>query len=460
MAIVYAIGHILRDIREDKGVSVQTVQNMTAIDSTLLSRIENGRRLPTIEQIQQLSKVYGVEERNLLVQRESDKIVSSLGCPDLASETLKVAEAKVRYGEQYLPLFQETIYPKPIGIESRRYIGSKAKLTDWIMDIIVSSTKDIHSFCDIFAGTGSVSNSAIHNFDKVIINDFLYSNNVIYKAFFGKGEWDEEKLYDIINRYNTLDTSSLDDNYFSVNFGGKYYEYNISKQIGFIRQDIEDLKPALTDKEYNILLATLIYNIDRLANTVGHFEAYIKKPIKEQPLRMRMIDAHAYENVEIYQKDANELAKNLNCDLVYIDPPYNSRQYCRFYHLYETLIKWDKPTLYGTALKPTPENMSKYCTSKASNYFENLVANLNARYFVVSYNNTYHSKSKSSENKIQLEEIKSILEKCGETKVYEHTHAAFNTGKTDFEDHKEILFVTQVNEERKRDSFSSILRWG
>lgn len=167
MAIVYAIGHILRDIREDKGVSVQTVQNMTAIDSTLLSRIENGRRLPTIEQIQQLSKVYGVEERNLLVQRESDKIVSSLGCPDLASETLKVAEAKVRYGEQYLPLFQETIYPKPIGIESRRYIGSKAKLTDWIMDIIVSSTKDIHSFCDIFAGTGSVSNRAIHNFDKL-----------------------------------------------------------------------------------------------------------------------------------------------------------------------------------------------------------------------------------------------------------------------------------------------------
>lgn len=457
---MYAIGHILKDIREDKGITVQSVQNLTAIDATLLSRIENGKRLPTIEQILQLSRVYDIDEHRLIVQRESDRIVSSVAYPEYASEVLQVAEAKVRYGAQYLSLFQEKIYPKPIGMESRRYIGSKAKLTEWIMSVIAASTDHAHTFCDIFAGTGTVSHSAINTYDKVVVNDFLYSNNVIYKAFFGPGEWDEDKLYEIITRYNALNPDELQDNYFSENYGGKFYEYGLSKQIGHIRQDIEDIRGTLTEKEYCILLATLIYNIDRLANTVGHFDAYIKKPIKTQPLRMRLIDVQTSDKVEIHQCDSNELARTIDTDVVYIDPPYNSRQYCRFYHLYETLVKWDKPTLYGTALKPAPENMSRYCTSKAVNSFEDLVANLHTRYLVVSYNNTYHSKSKSSENKIRLEDIRRILEMCGDTEVHEHSHAAFNTGKTEFEDHKELLFVTKVDDKKKRESFASLLRRG
>ena len=129
--------------------------------------------------------------------------------------------------------------------------------------------------------------------------------------------------------------------------------------------------------------------------------------------------------------------------MVYIDPPYNSRQYCRFYHLYETLVKWDKPQLYGVALKPKPENMSLYCSTKAVNVFEKLIYSLNTKYLVVSYNNTYQSKSKSSENKIKLSQIETILSNCGETKVFERSHQFFNTGKTEFNNHKELLFITK-----------------
>ena len=64
--------------------------------------------------------------------------------------------------------------------------------------------------------------------------------------------------------------------------------------------------------------------------------------------------------------------------MIYIDPPYNSRQYCRFYHVYENLVKWDKPILSGVAMKPPAENMSKYCTSKAPEAFSDLVKNLDA----------------------------------------------------------------------------------
>ena len=105
-------------------------------------------------------------------------------------------------------------------------------------------------------------------------------------------------------------------------------------------------------------------------------------------------------------------------------------------------MKWDCPTLHGVARKPAPENMSEYCRSGALAAFTNLVRRIRCKYLVVSYNNTYSSKSKSSENKITLEELKAALEKVGETSIYTHRHGFFNAGKTDFNDHKEYLFVT------------------
>lgn len=456
---MYGVCQILKEIREHRGIALQTVHASSGIHLAQLSRIENGKRLPTIEQLKILAKIYECDERKLIIQRESDRIVESLPYPDIASETLQVAEAKVAYGAQYLTLFPELIVAPTIQLESRRYIGNKASLTEWIMDIIRNHTGARGSFCDIFAGSGSVSKKAIPLFDRVIINDFLFSNNIIYKGFFGNGEWSQEKVSEIIAAYNSTDVDSLPENYFSVNFGGKFFEYKLSKLIGYIREDLEEMKPNLTKKEFAVLLASLIYSIDKYANTVGHFDAYIKKPIAERPFRLKMIAAQNCSNVKIYREDANTLARTISCDVAYIDPPYNSRQYCRFYHIYENLVKWEKPALYGVALKPAPENMSGYCTSRAPQCFEDLIMNLNAKYFVVSYNNTYYSKSTSSANKIQLRQILNVLNMCGETKVFEHAYNAFNTGKTEFNDHKELLFVTRVDEEKKRKALSSVLCW-
>lgn len=197
--------------------------------------------------------------------------------------------------------------------------------------------------------------------------------------------------------------------------------------------------------------------MDRIANTLGHFEAYIKKEIKPRKFIMRLIDVRSIEGVTIYKEDANELARQVHTDIVYLDPPYNSRQYSRFYHVYEVLVKWNKPELKGDARKPAEENMSDYCRTKAFNAFTDLVANIDAKYIVVSYNNTYKSKSSSSENKIKLEQIEDVLNKCGTTKVYTHKHQAFNAGKTEFDDHKEYLFITKVDNEKRNSSFSTIL---
>lgn len=442
---MYAIGQILRVLREERGMQLYNAQEATGIEATLLSRIETGKRLPTIEQVRKLAQIYQFDDRELLIQRESDRILTTVESRDITLEALKVAGDKLQLGEQYIQKCIEEIFNSPLSLEGRRYIGSKSKLSEWIMDIINTETSNVNTFCDIFAGTGVIANKALQSYPRVMVNDFLFSNNVIYKAFFEPGEWDNMLISKYLTYYNSLNPDSLDDNYFSINYGGKYYDYNVSKSIGFIREHIEVHKKELTDKEYNILLATLIYNIDKLANTVGHFDAYIKKPIKSQKLILRPINAAAYGGVEIYREDSNSLAKRLHCDVVYIDPPYNSRQYCRFYHLYETLVKWDKPQLFGVALKPAPENMSQYCSVKAVDAFRDLVTSIDAKYIVVSYNNTYNSKSHSSENKIKLEQIRSILEGLGRTKVFDKAYRFFNTGKTEFDDHKELLFVTHKN---------------
>ena len=121
--------------------------------------------------------------------------------------------------------------------------------------------------------------------------------------------------------------------------------------------------------------------------------------------------------------------------------------YSRFYHLIETIVKWDKPDLFGVALKPKPENMSEYCTAAAINAFKELVSDLRCKYIVVSYNNTYSSKSKSSENKMTLESIRRVLEKKGATEQFAIKHQAFNAGKTNFDNHQEILFITKTEGE-------------
>lgn len=365
---------------------------------------------------------------------------------------------------------EETEKDSLLHIENRRYIGCKNKLADWIFTVINSNIKDAHSFCDIFAGTGVIAQRAIiaqhitdtvdsvRTFDNVIINDFLYSNEVIYKAFFGNLEWNRRKVEELIQAFNAIDPNDIGDNYFSLNYGNRFFDINSAKKIGEIRQRIEDSREKLTEKEYCVLLASLIYSMDRIANTLGHFDAYIRKEISRKGFNMQLIDARCYENVTIYRQDTNELARHIHADVVYMDPPYNSRQYSRFYHVYETLIHWDNRPLFGVAMKPKEENMSDYCRSSAATAFADLVAHLDARYIAVSYNNTYNSKSSSSENKITLEQIIDTLQKCGDLMIYSQDYKAFDSGKTEMDDHQEYLFITKVDNEKRRRSFPFILR--
>ena len=335
-----------------------------------------------------------------------------------------------------------------LNINNRRYVGSKYKISDKIVDLILKNCKG-DSFFDIFGGTGIMTEKMMAHTNNLIINDFLYSNEIIYKGFFLSNNIDIKKINKIAKRFNQRENFNIkEENYCSINFGNKYFSEDDAYVIGEIREEINNLKDKgnINNEEFSVLLSSLIYSIDKIANTVGHYDAYRKiKNIKDkfEYILIAPINTQG-KNIQIFREDSNELASKIKgIDITFIDPPYNSRQYSRFYHVLENIAKWEKPELYGVAMKPEPDNMSDYCRANANVVFKDLISKLDSKYIVVTYNNTYNSKSNSSRNKIEIEEIEKILRTKGKLKRFSIEHNYFNTGKTEFKDHKEYVYIVE-----------------
>lgn len=341
---------------------------------------------------------------------------------------------------------------KTFRINQRRYLGAKTKLLGFIDDIIKAEKIEFESFADIFAGTGSVANH-FHGKAKIIVNDILDSNHHVYHAFFGKNEISEEKLKRQLEVYNSLDIKKYDENYFSKNFSNTYFDAHNAKKIGIIRDDIDKLfdQNIITPREKSYLLTSLMYALDRIANTVGHYDAYRKIDIPVKKLFLLPLDIkNSPYSADIYKSDANELAKSIKADVVYIDPPYNSRQYSDAYHLLENIATWQKEEVFGVAKKINRSHIkSKYSMKSAGIAFGELIDNLDTKYILVSYNDMGGSGNARSQSRISDHEILSALKRKGEVKIYETDFKQFTTGKSGKNDLKERIFLCKVNSAKK-----------
>lgn len=334
-------------------------------------------------------------------------------------------------------------------INNRRYIGSKTSLLDNIDSVIQKHFNNYDFvFADVFGGTGVVSNYYHEKGCKIIINDILYSNYVCYQTWLSNNEINLLKIEKIIKDFNKLDVHTIEENYFSDKFGGKYFHKNDAKKIGYIREEIETLRKNLTNREYFTLLTSLLYETDKIANTCGHFESFLNKKAIEKGINLRMPNINNKSNSnEIYCEDANKLVKKIKADVFYVDPPYNARQYINFYHVLENLVLWQKPEeLEGNSMKFKRDHLkSDYSKAKAPDVFSDLIDNIDAKLIVVSYNNTYRARSVASNNKITEEQMLSILSKKGRVTKTQIDYKHFNAGKTDFVEHKEFLYVCEVD---------------
>lgn len=332
-------------------------------------------------------------------------------------------------------------------IENRRYLGAKSRMLDFIQEVVQNHTNDVNKVADIFGGTGVVANMFYQQNKDVIINDILDSNYIAYETFFSHSNFNTNKIELLIRQMNEL---PLKNNYVSENYGNKFFSTENAKKIGEAREFIE--QQQLNERERAILLTSLVYAMDKVANTVGHYDAYRRIMDTTAPIVFKKPNIfNGTSKAKLYQEDANQLVRHITADLVYIDTPYNSRQYGDVYHVLENIVDWQKPELYGVAMKPKDRSKTKsdYSTSKAPLAFDDLIQHISSKYILVSYNNMAHKGTGRSNAKISNDEIMKILSKRGHVVRYELPFQAYTTGKTTLTNHKEYLYLVNVETEAK-----------
>ena len=349
---------------------------------------------------------------------------------------------------------------KTTKINNRRYLGNKYKLLDFIKGTVEKECKGITTVADIFAGTGSVASAFSDK--KLITNDLLYFNHVCHIAWFGAEKYDEEKIENLICYYNAI--KPHEENYMSINFADTFFSLEDCRKIGFIREDIEInyKEKKINTRERAILITSLLYAMDKIANTCGHYDAYIKGASFDKHLELciPLASNNNNENNQCYNEDSNQLVERIEADLVYIDPPYNSRQYCDAYHLLENVAKWEKPEVKGVALKMDRTSLkSDYCMSSATKAFEDLISKITAKYILLSYNNMAEKGNGRSNAKISDDDIMRILSRKGKVKVFSEDYKAFSAGKSNITDNQERLFLCECYDYSQKEVIQSPLNY-
>ena len=331
-------------------------------------------------------------------------------------------------------------------LNNRRYLWNKFKLLDFILEVIEKENIKFNSLTDIFAWTWVVWHFFNEKNVKIISNDILKSNYIPLLTFLKTKKEDYKNIDKYLDYLNNLEIPKKD-NYVSINYGNKYFDNNNALLIWKIREEIENMQ--ITENEKNILLSSLVYWIDKVANTCWHYSAFRKKLDKYSRIKLELpnIKSDNNNNNEVYNKDSNELVKEIETDILYIDPPYNSRQYFNSYHVPENIIKWDNADLeWVTKQRKDRKNYkSEYCTIKAKDIFSDLINNVKAKYIIVSYNNTWEKLDARSNSKIKDSEIKEILWKKWDVILHEKDYKYYTTWKnTSIKNHKERLYVCKV----------------
>lgn len=284
-----------------------------------------------------------------------------------------------------------------------RYIGSKGLMLENIQSVINQCTRDVHVVTDIFAGTGTVSRFFKENGYSVLSNDFLYFSYVLNKGVLEMNVPITSKLREMITYLNSLsvenspwfdlETAFIYNNYAPHDRCERmYFQCKNALKIDLVRQEIERLRGEIAATEYFYLLSLLLNAVPYVSNITGTYGAYLKYWDKRtfNDLTLEEVDIQpSNARCKCFNQNATMFARQVECDLVYLDPPYNGRQYMPNYHILETIARYDYPEIKGvTGVRVDPEKMSDFCKkSRAEAAFRDLFDALNCRYILLSYNN-------------------------------------------------------------------------
>lgn len=340
-----------------------------------------------------------------------------------------------------------------------KYIGNKTRLIDFIENCMIDSNIDYKNVVvyDLFSGTGSVSeffkknNCDVYSCDNMnyaIVEQYrkLYFNEEpSFKELYE--ELNTEKLDDVLYYLNNL---PLKKGYYFDNFceegkyNRKFFKMENAEKIDSIRDKIESWKEKLPSEKYNFLVGLLMDSADHVSNTAGTYGAYLKiwRSMALKDLELKKPDFINTGKVSLEVRDVLEFIKNKpKANIVYLDPPYNARQYPAYFSALESIVVNDKQQLNGkTGLRNYEQQKSKFSIkTDVNNTFQELIDNIKADYIVMSY---------STEGIMKKDFIFETLSKKGETTVYDKNYRRFKTNAwtSDETNLKELVFICKVKQ--------------
>lgn len=307
-----------------------------------------------------------------------------------------------------------------------RYIGSKARIAEEIMDYIGMPQRNGY-FIDAFSGTGAVAEAAANRGWSIQINDMMKSAVVMSEArLLSVEDVNFEKLGGYANCITYL--NGLDGikgfiwkeyspaSKYEVGIERKYFSEKNAQKIDAIIKAIREWSrdKSITEKEYTLLMMNLISAVNDVANIAGTYGCFLSKWSEQSDndliLRMMPLRSKAVHYI-CYNKDVYDIDCNYD-DVVYLDPPYTKRQYASYYHLLETIVSGDAPIVEGVSgLRPWKDKASVFCyKTKALRALTELVMAQKACRVVLSYSNEGH---------IQLDDLIKELQPYGTVKLVE-----------------------------------------
>jgi adenine-specific DNA-methyltransferase len=337
------------------------------------------------------------------------------------------------------------------------YIGSKYSLLGFLEESINKIAGNSgYVFCDLFAGTGIVGTFFKKKGYKIIANDIQYYSYVLNRHYIGNhielsfsgltkrlpgiNRCIDKKVFvcDYLSELKGVE-GFIYNNYCE---GGtrhsatprRYFSDENGKKCDAIRITIEEWKNEglINEDEYFFLLTSLLESIDKYANTASVYGAFLKilKKTAQKPFKLFPAETIVNEQTHyVYNEDVNTLIKKISGDILYLDPPYNHRQYATNYHLLETIAKYDNPQIHGkTGLRNYENQKSLFCSrSKVKTAFKELVVSANVKYIFLSYNN---------EGLLSLDDIKKIMSLRGKYGYFTKTYNRFKADKDDSRKYK------------------------
>ena len=302
-----------------------------------------------------------------------------------------------------------------------RYIGSKLAMLGHIDDMLRSHMDGgERSLFDVFGGTNAVGLHFKPDF-AIISNDmlrfsFLHARSVIESNanpdFRGLERHGIGNAIDYLNDSDNARAFSGDDYYeraYSPTGGAMYLTCDNAHRIDFIRSTIEQWLDAgwIDDLEHDYLVSCLVQAIPSVSNMTGTYGAYLKRWDNRASKRLTLVPPVIEDNGRrnrAYNRDANELVGEIDADIVYVDTPYNSRQYAPNYHVLENVARNDKPELHGvTRVFDWSDLKSDYASKRAAHAaMANLLGNIHGRHLIVSYN---------TEGILSIDELTDMLER-------------------------------------------------